>query len=633
MSKPLDLPVFMIRLETLRRLLTHPSIVLAAPILGVALLLPSLGGGWQVDDILHRVMLLGPPPGFPMGRANIWNLFSFTGFDPGASFRLMDYGAMPWWTLPEGRIGFLRPLTILTHLLDYQLWPHSALLMHAHNLIWYAGVVAAAAVLYRRLIQAEHEAGMAWAAGIAAVLFAVDDAHALPAGWIANRNALLTAFFGFMALIAHDRWRREGWRPGAMLGPAALALGLLSGEAAVSACGYLFAYTLFLDRAPRLRRWAALVPYVVIGAIWTVAYKKMGYGAFGSEVYIDPGTEPWRFMSALAVRAPLLLLGQFGFPPSDISIVLVPAGIRLLVCFALIFLLLLGFALLPIMRRDATARFWLLGMLLSLVPISATFPNGRLMLYAGLGGFGLIGQFMASLGERADWLPSNKMWGRLAGIFAWIFIVVHGVISPLSLPIQSGTAAAIGMIVKAAAASVPDDPSIATKDLIVVNIPSPFLSAYILLEKVVDGKNHPARLRTLTGFNDDLEIRRTDDRTLVIRPSRGLFPLDWPEADSRAIYSIPFLDLAHGLNDFNLITRARNQPLRLGEKISLTGVTFEITSLTPDGRAAEFAVRFDRPLEDPSLMWMHWDRSGILVPFKLPEMGETMTLPVVPLLF
>jgi len=119
--------------------------------------------------------------------------------------------------------------------------------MHLHSLAWLGAVVVVATLFYRRMFAA------AWIAGLAALLFAVDDAHGFPAVWLANRNALIGVFFGLLTLIAHDRWRRDGWWMGAVLAPLAFLLGLLSKESAVATGAYLVAYALFLDRG----RWAA----------------------------------------------------------------------------------------------------------------------------------------------------------------------------------------------------------------------------------------------------------------------------------------------------------------------------------------------------------------------------------------
>ena len=45
---------------------------------------------------------------------------------------------------------FLQALTVLTHRLDYALWPESPVLMHAQSLFWLGMLVFAVAVFYRR---------------------------------------------------------------------------------------------------------------------------------------------------------------------------------------------------------------------------------------------------------------------------------------------------------------------------------------------------------------------------------------------------------------------------------------------------------------------------------------------------
>ena len=86
-----------------------------------------------------------------------------------------------------------------------------------------------------------------WIAGLATLIYAVDDAHGMLVGWIANRNGLVTAVLGVLALILFIRWRREGWRPGAFTAPFVFAVALLAGESAIAVGAYLIAYVLFLE--------------------------------------------------------------------------------------------------------------------------------------------------------------------------------------------------------------------------------------------------------------------------------------------------------------------------------------------------------------------------------------------------
>ena len=50
------------------------------------------------------------------------------------------------------------------------------------------------------------------AAGLALLMYAIDEAHAATVVWISNRNAVLAAALGFGALLLHDRAARDGDR-------------------------------------------------------------------------------------------------------------------------------------------------------------------------------------------------------------------------------------------------------------------------------------------------------------------------------------------------------------------------------------------------------------------------------------
>ena len=84
---------------------------------------------------------------------------------------------------------------------------------------------------------------------MAALLWAIDDAHGTPVGFLANRSTILATLFGVLTLLAHDRLRRDGWRMGIVIGPLLLVLSLLSKEAGIATVGYLAAYSIFIDNS------------------------------------------------------------------------------------------------------------------------------------------------------------------------------------------------------------------------------------------------------------------------------------------------------------------------------------------------------------------------------------------------
>src|SRR5262249_49365694 len=137
-------------------------------------------------------------------------------------------------------------------------------------------------------------------------------------------------------------------------------------------------------------------PYAAISLAWSIVYRAAGYGASSGEFYVDPGKEPLRFLGALATRLPLLLHGQFGFPPSD-AWMLVPFERQRAALAIVILMVLLGATALAIgVQRTRLNAFYATGMLLALVPVCAAFPSDRLLTFAGLGAFGLIGDFLTA---------------------------------------------------------------------------------------------------------------------------------------------------------------------------------------------------------------------------------------------
>jgi hypothetical protein len=247
--------------EIFQRWLTHRT--LPVILAGIALVLTArtVKNGLIFDDYVQREILLRRSD-WAVEDASLTGMFSFLNGDPERTKRAMESGALGWWTLEELRLAFFRSLTEVTHWLDYRLWPNSPSLMHIHNLFWFGIMIAVATVLYHKIMRPT------WVAGFAAVLYAVDEAHGGPAGWIANRNALIATVFGIITLIVHDRWRHEGWKAGMLVGPVCLVLGLLSAEAALATIAYLVAYEIFLVRGSLRRKIAGVVPYVVVAISW-----------------------------------------------------------------------------------------------------------------------------------------------------------------------------------------------------------------------------------------------------------------------------------------------------------------------------------------------------------------------------
>lgn len=574
----------------MKRLLASPRFPWMAAALAVLLFLPALNVGFMMDDYVQRVT---NERGIQIVPRPSWDLFRFVGPDRAEFALSRDRGEVPWWAPPTYKLAFFRPLSGLWAWVDYRCFPDDARLMHAENILLFAAMALLAGLLYRRLLPET------WVAGLAALLFAWDDAHSFVVVWISNRNAILAGVFGLLTLWLHDRAHRDGARVAAIFAPFALALGLLAGEAAVATLGYLAAYALFLDdRAPR-ERLRSMAPFAFVTLAWAVIYKVRGYGTSGSGFYVDPGGEPGTFVFAVVKRLPILLLGQFGLPPADLWPQTVePRVLPLVVVTALLAGLALIFA--RVIRKDRTCQFFATGMLLSLVPVCATWPNDRLLLFSGFGAFGLIATFLSR--AYAVEKPGPRFSARTV---AGVMILVHVVLAPLLLPLRVW---AVGtMLHEYVVAGERTLPIVVGATLVVVNAPDPLVPGMAGAKRYyeeINGKPLTLRLRQLTvvATGDEI-VERIDDHTLSLSASEGIFH-----------------------DPFSQVFRSPSMLFHKGDIASVAGMRAEIMDAGEDGIPRRIQFHFDAPLDDPTTVWVTWVHQGF-VPFKLPAPGEKVTVP------
>jgi hypothetical protein len=570
------------------------------PTAGIALALllasPALGVGPMGDDymLMARVDPRLHVPGFQYAPLD---LFTFASGDPAQREVLREEGVFGWWMAPDFRMAFWRPLSSLTHVVDQRLWPHSSALAHVHSLAWFGLLLAVIAGLYRRF-------HAPWVAGLALVLYAVDDARGWVLGWTANRNALVAAALAFAALLAHDRARRDAWRAGSWLAPALFAAALLGGEAALGVAGYFLAHALFVDSGPLRRRLARLWPYTALAFAWLLAYRGLGYGTAGGGMYLNPLDEPVEYLRASVERLPVLLAAQTGFSVADAWLVL-PASARLVGwTLALVWLALVGFVLAPLWRRSPVCRFWTTGAVLSLPPVCATYPMDRLLVLAGVGAMAVVASGIA------EWLNGDAFAVRtrarrvLTSGVVFLFVVFHLVLAPLLLPLRVWSIGFIARMASRLETSIPADESVHGKTLVILSSAAEFTTFPPWMERQERGLPRPRRMRLLATSMGRLEVSRLDATTLRIRPEHG------------------FMD-----HDALRIVRGPSRPFHPGDEAVLSDLRVRVREVTADGRPAVADLSFAVPLEDPSLLWKRLQAGGALVPWSPPAVGESVTLP------
>ena len=427
-----------------------PWVVIA---IAIGLAAPALTADFTADDHLHRIVARAETTIGGL-RSRPLDLFVFADGDPADNAAMRDSGLFPWWTDPQLKLAFWRPLSSATHALDHALWPDSAPAQLAHDLAWHALCLVLVWLFFRRFLT------LRWIAVIALACWGFDDARGPVVGWIANRNALVALAVALPALLAHDRWRREGWAPGRWVGPLLFAASLGAGESAIALLAYLAAHALWLDRGTVKARLIALAPYLAVVVVWRVVYAHLGYGTFGSGIYLDPGAQPVAFAAAAATRVPFLLLGQLGGVWSDVASFYPLVGlVGAMMVVALLTLAILGFATSRLLARDPVARFFATGMVLAAVPVASTFPADRLLTFVALGGAGLIAQLLAAaLADRAQ-LGEGRLRRGVCVAIALVMVVVHLVLAPPLLVLRSRSMVAVARVLERADAGIPQDPA------------------------------------------------------------------------------------------------------------------------------------------------------------------------------
>lgn len=575
------------------RFLLARRLGLRLALISLLLTAPCLWLGFHLDDHLHRYMLSDLPGAAELLHA-YQSPFGIANGEPDSIRWQIDQGYAPWWTSEHLLVSLWRPISEALHRLDVALFFDNAPLMHAHSLLWWFLLVLAATRLYRGVM------GHTTAAGLAALFYAFDHTHGFAIGWIANRNAVLAALFGVLSLHAYHVGSLRDRARFTLLSLLWLGCALLSGEGAVAIAGYLFAHALFMQDGPLPRRLAGLLPHAALIVGWRVAYQAMGRGAHGSGLYVDPVREPLRFVLAAAERAPVLMLGELGLPPAE-AYVFYPfqaAQLALAVAVSLGFLWLCW----PLLRRDRVARFWALGMLLSLPPACATHPNNRLLFFAGLGAMGLLSQLWHGYVGGAAWLPAGRGLRRVGNAFTAAFAGMHLLLSPLLLPLTT-LGVAVASPLEPAVRGLLATPGVAGHTLIVVDAPDYFATKLLRPLSALDGVPGPAHVHALSYGAVPLRVRRSGERSVTIDYGGGLLqrPTDW-------LYSHP------------------DAPLSAGFTRTLPGMTVHLLAVTPDGRPLRARFDFDAALDAPDHRWVRW-RDDHFEPFRWRDVGEGFSQP------
>lgn len=371
------------RLRWIEQALSASRAPFVLALMPVLLIAHSFDDGWYGDDFVQRTWLADSretnaraawllPENAPPSNRFHYSMFELFNFADGGERvqHWIERGVLPWWTHPELRIRFFRPISGVTHWLDYTLWPGSPFSMHLHNALWLFAMASIAIFTFRLFLPSK-------TALLAGVFFALNNCLA-GAAWIAGRNALIGATFVFATLYCHHRWRTGDKR----LYIAALLsfiAALFSSESGVTAFVFVLSYSLFLECQTGLKRLLLLLPYLAIAIVWKLLYWLMGYGVQYSGLYVDP-LNMSEFFFAVIQTYPALLQSLV---ISNVFHDSLPIGLSI---GGLFFLLAI-----PLVQTNPTARFFLFATLLSLLPLCAHRWGANIERLFYIPAFGLSG--------------------------------------------------------------------------------------------------------------------------------------------------------------------------------------------------------------------------------------------------
>lgn len=545
--------------------------VYGTALLALLLSAPALGQPLQMDDWILKSLV--------MEGAGIFEVFHL---HPATTDRLREL--LPWWVSPQLEIRFLRPLTTLTHTLEFSLWPDAVWAMRLVNGLIYASLVAVAAATYRMLFSTTT------LAAAAALMFAIDEAHAMAVGWISSRNTLLAALLGLLALFCHIRGRHQQRRGWLWMSPVWLALALASGEIAVSAAAYFVAYAWVMEEGRWAKRLQTIAPQAGVVLAWLSIYITMGFGARHAGWYRDIRAAPLAAIANGLLDLPLWLFGQFGLSGVLAAATMPPLVPRLL---ALVLVLPLLWLLWPSLKTSRLARFFALGFALSLPPLMLTHPQTRVLIASGFGAFGWVACFF---GDALQSATARARWGSR------LFRGLHVYLAALLFVPSLNTLARSETRMRSSADAMTEHRD---KELIVLRHPydmAEFYASWYLRAQPDRAPRSTSMHQLYAGFSA-LDVTRVDRTTLEIFAPEG-----W------------------GNVAFSRLMTSKEAFPSPGESRSFEGMHATVLESNEEGPPTRVRFRFPTDLDAARYQWLTW-KNARPARWTPPSVGSTVSLP------
>jgi hypothetical protein len=545
---------------------------------------PYLKGGFYGDDLLFLNMLHQDSLPFSWWKG-FWSVTD-----------IPDITNLWWMDTSVTGGGFWRPVPSFVYAGFIKVFGETACPLHLLSLLLHGCVAFTIFLIVRRLTD---KTSIAFLSGL---FFLSCEDHSMVIGWIATVTDILCVFFINLSLLFHMSWlkKRRLWALACSLAALVLAMGCKESAAIAplvlvlmtflmpkgkEEIGTMLSMKTIRKRIPLfLRDWSSWLPPVMILVIYLVFYNALKLGGVNSLMYVDPFTQPAKYLSHLVSNLPVMWLAALSpVPPSlfwFFPATLIPLALAGLVLFALWI-----WALFPFVRRPLV--LWsLIVFLLALLPQMGSDASERGLYFPMVGAGILLAISVVQIGPLARrWMPQGPRIPTFTRIFGWFIllgVLVPGIAMSAYYPFSF-----LPSFVKLERDTLTARPLVEEKNpdhILVLNTSGPFITFYLggTLEYYL---GHPVDVRVLSACNAVVSVERTGYSSFVIRSDRK----GWLS------------------NAFAKIFRTDSK-LRKGKVYKNDLFSATLLELTPDASDV-LVVCFDmtRALDDRSLLFLYWD--------------------------
>ena len=304
-------------------------------------------------------------------------------------------GGLTWegiaWAFQANVASNWHPLTLLSHMLDCELFGMDPLGHHLTSLLLHTASAVLLFEAFRRMT------GNLWKSAVVAALFAIHPTHVESVAWIAERKDVLSGFFWMLTLLAWERYVRQPSRARYALVALSLAAGLLSKPMVVTLPFVLLLLDVWpFNRGIRVKEKLPLFALVAASCVATVIAQS---GAIGMASQF-----PMKLRLANAVLSYVRYLGKTLLPSRLAVFYPMPTEFPAWkVAGAALLLIVLTVLALRVGRYATVGWLWFLGTLVPVIGIVQVGGQAMADRYTYLPTIGLF--LIAAWG-----LPRKEVW-------------------------------------------------------------------------------------------------------------------------------------------------------------------------------------------------------------------------------